>query len=72
MSMPLSHMVAFCSDIGIGPARGAAMLSTQLAIGFVAQQMWGWLADRLWGTGNHPMCVRQYGCSHGWILDDAE
>jgi MFS family permease len=49
MSMPLSHMIAFCSDIGIGPAHGAAMLSTQLAIGFVAQQMWGWLADRLGG-----------------------
>ncbi len=49
MAMPLSHMVAFCSDIGIGPAHGAAMLSTQLAIGFVAQQMWGWLADRLGG-----------------------
>ena len=49
MSMPLSHMVAFCSDIGIGPVHGAAMLSTQLAIGFVAQQMWGWLADRLGG-----------------------
>jgi MFS family permease len=49
MSMPLSHMVAFCSDVGIGPAHGAAMLSTQLAIGFVAQQMWGWLADRLGG-----------------------
>jgi MFS family permease len=49
MAMPLSHMVAFCSDIGIGPARGAAMLSTQLAIGFIAQQMWGWLADRLGG-----------------------
>jgi MFS family permease len=49
MAMPLSHMIAFCSDIGIGPAHGAAMLSTQLAIGFVAQQMWGWLADRLGG-----------------------
>jgi MFS family permease len=49
MAMPLSHMVAFCSDIGIGPADGAAMLSTQLAIGFLAQQMWGWLADRLGG-----------------------
>ena len=49
MSMPLSHMVAFCSDIGIGPVHGAAMLSMQLAIGFVAQQMWGWLADRLGG-----------------------
>ena len=49
MAMPLSHMVAFCSDIGIGPVHGAAMLSTQLAIGFIAQQMWGWLADRLGG-----------------------
>jgi MFS family permease len=49
MAMPLSHMVAFCSDIGIGPTHGAAMLSMQLGIGFVAQQMWGWLADRLGG-----------------------
>jgi predicted MFS family arabinose efflux permease len=49
MAMPLSHIVAFCSDIGIGPAHGAAMLSTQLAIGFVAQQIWGWCADRLGG-----------------------
>jgi MFS family permease len=49
MAMPLSHIVAFCSDIGIGATHGAAMLSTQLAIGFVAQQMWGWLADRLGG-----------------------
>ena len=49
MSMPLAHMVAFCSDLGIAPVRGAAMLSMQLAIGFVAQQMWGWLADRVGG-----------------------
>jgi len=49
MSMPLTHMVAFCSDIGIAPVRGAAMLSMQLAIGFVAQQMWGWLADKVGG-----------------------
>jgi predicted MFS family arabinose efflux permease len=47
MSMPLAHRVAFCSDIGIGPRPGAAMLSLQLAAGFVAQQMWGWVADRL-------------------------
>ena len=49
MAMPLSHIVAYCSDIGIGPAHGAAMLSMQLAIGFVAQQIWGWLADRIGG-----------------------
>jgi len=49
MSIPLAHIVAFCSDIGIGPAPGAAMLSLQLAAGFVAQQLWGWVADRLGG-----------------------
>jgi MFS family permease len=49
MSIPLAHMVAFCSDIGIGPTPGAAMLSLQLAAGFVAQQLWGWVADRLGG-----------------------
>jgi MFS family permease len=49
MSIPLAHMVAFCSDIGIGPTPGAAMLSLQLAAGVVAQQLWGWVADRLGG-----------------------
>ena len=49
MSIPLAHMVAFCSDIGIGPRPGAAMLSLQLAAGVVAQQIWGWVADRLGG-----------------------
>ena len=47
MSMPLAHIVALCSDIGIGPRTGAAMLSLQLAAGFVAQQLWGWVADRV-------------------------
>src|ERR1019366_7877693 len=49
MSIPLAHMVAFCSDIGIGPRPGAAMLSLQLAAGVIAQQIWGWVADRLGG-----------------------
>jgi MFS family permease len=49
MSIPLAHIVAFCSDIGIGPRPGAAMLSLQLAAGFIAQQLWGWVADRLGG-----------------------
>jgi MFS family permease len=47
MSMPLAHIVAFCSDIGIGPRPGAAMLSLQLAAGVLSQQFWGWMADRL-------------------------
>ena len=49
MSIPLAHIVAFCSDIGIGPKPGAAMLSLQLTAGFVAQQLWGWVANRLGG-----------------------
>jgi MFS family permease len=49
MSIPLAHIVAYCGDIGIGPRPGAAMLSLQLGAGFVAQQLWGWVADRLGG-----------------------
>lgn len=49
MSMPLAHMVAFCSDIGIGPTHGAAMLSVLLGSAFAARQAWGWFADRMGG-----------------------
>src|ERR1700674_555984 len=35
MSMPQGHLVAFCSDIGISAAHGAAMLSVLLGTGFV-------------------------------------
>jgi MFS family permease len=41
--------VAFCSDIGITPARSAMMLSVMLAAAFVARQAWGALADRIGG-----------------------
>ena len=49
MSMPMAHMVAFCSDIGIGPTQGAAMLSVLLGSAFFSRQFWGWLADRIGG-----------------------
>jgi MFS family permease len=49
MSMPMAHMVAFCSDIGIAPTQGAAMLSVLLVSAFFARQFWGWLADRVGG-----------------------
>jgi MFS family permease len=49
MAIPLTHIVAFCGDIGIGATQGAAMLSVQLTAGFAAQQLWGWVADRLGG-----------------------
>lgn len=49
MSMPQGHLVAFCGDLGISGARGAAMLSLMLACAFVARQFWGALSDRVGG-----------------------
>ena len=49
MAMPQGHLVAFCSDLGITAARGAAMLSVMLGCAFVARQFWGWLSDRIGG-----------------------
>jgi len=49
MSMPMGHLVALCSDLGIGAERGAAMLSLLLGTAFLARQFWGWLSDRVGG-----------------------
>jgi MFS family permease len=49
MAMPQSHLVAFCSDLGIPAAHGAAMLSLLLGCAFLARQFWGAVADRIGG-----------------------
>lgn len=49
MSMPQAHLVAFCSDLGISPVQGAAMLSLLLGSAFFSRQFWGALSDRLGG-----------------------
>jgi MFS family permease len=49
MAMPSSHLVALCSDLGIAPAQGAAMLSVLTGSAFVSRVFWGWLADRIGG-----------------------
>jgi MFS family permease len=49
MAVPQAHLVAFCTDIGISPARSATMLSIMLAAAFIARQGWGALADRIGG-----------------------
>jgi MFS family permease len=49
MAIPSSHLVAFCGDLGITPAHGAAMLSVMLACAFISRQFWGALADRFGG-----------------------
>jgi MFS family permease len=49
MALPSAHLVAFCSDLGIAPAQGAAMLSVMLGCAFVSRQFWGWFGDRYGG-----------------------
>jgi MFS family permease len=49
MAIPSGHLVAFCSDLGIAPTQGAAMLSVLLGSAFVSRQFWGWVADRIGG-----------------------
>jgi MFS family permease len=49
MALPQSHLVAFCSDLGIPAAQGAAMLSVMTGCAFLSRQFWGWLADRIGG-----------------------
>jgi sugar phosphate permease len=50
MAMPQVHIVAYCGDLGYGPARGAEILSTMLAFGLVSRIAWGSVADRLGGA----------------------
>jgi MFS family permease len=49
MSMPQVHIVAYCGDLGYGPARGAQMLSLMLALGIVSRLSFGWISDRIGG-----------------------
>ena len=49
MSMPQVHIVAYCADLGYGPARGAQMLSLMLGLGIVSRVASGWVADRIGG-----------------------
>jgi fucose permease len=47
MAMPQVHIVAYCGDLGYGPARGAEMLSVMLGFGIVSRLGSGWIADRI-------------------------
>jgi MFS family permease len=49
MALPQSHLVAFCTDVGISPATSALMLSVLTGCAFCSRQFWGWLADRVGG-----------------------
>ena len=49
MSMPQVHIVAYCGDLGFGPARGAQMLSLMLGFGIVSRLSFGWISDHIGG-----------------------
>lgn len=49
MSMPQVHIVAYCGDLGYGPARGAQMLSLMLGFGILSRLASGWISDRIGG-----------------------
>lgn len=50
MAMPQVHIVAYCSDLGYGVARGAEMLSLMLGFGIISRLASGWIADRIGGV----------------------
>ena len=49
MSMPQVHIVAYCSDLGFGAARGAQMLSLMLGMGVISRLLSGWISDHIGG-----------------------
>jgi MFS family permease len=46
MAMPQVHIVAYCGDLGYGPARGAEMRSAMLWFGILSRIGSGLIADR--------------------------
>jgi MFS family permease len=50
MAMPQVHIVAYCSDLGYGAARGAEMLALMLGLGIISRIGSGFLADRIGGV----------------------
>ncbi len=49
MAMPQVHIVAYCGDLGYGPARGAQMLSLMFGFGIVSRLVSGFVSDRIGG-----------------------
>jgi MFS family permease len=73
MAMPQSHLVAFCSDLGIPAAHGAAMLSLLLGCAFLSRQFWGAVADRIGGLPTVLAgSVCQLAAMTGFLLTQSE
>jgi MFS family permease len=52
MAMPQVHLVAYCGDLGYGPARGAEMLAVMLGFGVASRLIFGWVLNRIGGLSN--------------------
>jgi MFS family permease len=49
MAMPQVHLVAYCGDLGYGPARGAEMLAVMLGFGVASRLIFGWVLNLVGG-----------------------
>src|SRR5205807_3950323 len=49
MSMPQVHLVAYCGDLGYGPARGAEMLAVMLGFGVMSRLIFGSVLNAIGG-----------------------
>jgi predicted MFS family arabinose efflux permease len=56
MAMPQVHLVAYCTDLGYGPARGAEMLAMMLAFGVASRLIFGWVLNRIGGLPTLLLC----------------
>jgi MFS family permease len=62
MAMPQVHIVAYCGDLGYGPARGAEMLALMMGMGIISRLFSGWICDRIGGlltlfAGSFLQCI---------------
>lgn len=49
MAMPQVHIVALCTDLGLGAVHGANMLALMMAAGVASRLISGWLSDKIGG-----------------------
>jgi MFS family permease len=65
MAMPPSHLVAYCSDLGIAPAQGAAMLSVLLGCAFSPGRCGA--GSPIVSAGCGPCCAARSARSWRWL-----
>lgn len=73
MAIPSAHLIAFCGDLGMLPARGALALSLLLMCAFLSRQFWGWVSDRYGGLPTLVICsAAQAIATAGFLFTQSE